>query len=187
MPEEIILDSSPEAAKPHTMEGWVSKGGMFFKEEDMARYDGCTHRACQYCGEPARKSWLNCDKCRSEKDVEKYKALPKEKWDGVCMLYSETEERYFSSPEEAQEFLDDEDGYEGKSLADLRLLLCDPQYAHEVDCDDYLQDVLPEDGYAPDFVKDAFEELNAKIRQWKKDGRNLSWFLGKTALLIDQP
>jgi hypothetical protein len=61
--EIMVLRDSSEAAQYRTgLSGWVSRNGRYFGEsEDMARYDGCTHVACQYCGLPARKGWLACE------------------------------------------------------------------------------------------------------------------------------
>lgn len=185
MEKVIILDTSSNAAKPYTQEGWLSRTGNFFKDEGMARYDGCTHRACRDCGEPSSKTLLVCHKCRNKSDIKKYNTMPKEKWDGFSMVYSETEDRYFSSPDEAIEAMegDSEEGGEIVSLESLRLVICEPNYISEIDPNDHYLDDIPEDGNMPNLVEDAFQILNKIIREHRCDP--ISWFSGKKALLIE--
>lgn len=184
MTDKIIIDTSDEAAKPHTIDGWISSRGIFFKDEDMARFDGCTHRACRDCGEPVKKSWLICDKCRHEADQAQFDALPKDRWDGHSMIYSESAERYFRGPDDALDYLESErEEGDTSGLESLRLVICDPQYLSEIDPNDHYVDVIPEDGDLPNWVENAFRILNATIREHRGDP--VCWYPGKKALLIE--
>ncbi len=177
--KEIILPDDPRAAEFKTITGWVSRSGQFWKnDERMARYDGSTHSRCQTCGETCSKSSLYCDKHLRERELEKYAARPVKSWDDTCMLYSETLDRYFSEPAEVIDWLRDEDS--GASPADLRLVLCDPEYPDAPDPANYYCDKLPESGDVPDEVAEAFEVL---ARTLKKCGP-MSWFPGEFALDI---
>lgn len=170
--EFVVMYDSPEAARPHTMEGWISRTGRFYQDESSARYDGCTHRPCSKCGAPAKKSWLVCDACRTIGDGERFEALPTALWDGRQMLYSESKDRFYSDPSDAEDDLD-----EGEGLESLRLVLCEPQYTHLLELDD-LQDVLPDDDDVPDELIAAIDTFNAAT-----SGLVLSWAPGKTRWL----
>lgn len=175
--EPVIMFDSPEAAKPYTMTGWLSRDGNFYKDERAARYSGCTHVACPDCGSPARKGRIHCGECASKKDVARYMAMPESDWDGVTMLYSETLDAYFSSPEEAQEEAECICG-EGTALSDIRLVICEPNYAREID-EDFFCDELPEDGVAPVNIQEAIDEFNKAV-----SGTILSWSPGKFRLKL---
>jgi hypothetical protein len=171
---EVILFDSPEAAQPWTQEGWKSRDGYFYADERAARYSGCTHRPCEECGAPTPKMYVYCDSCRETRDVARYEAMPEAPWDGNQMVYSETLDRYFSDPDEAEDWLDDE----GQNLASLRLVLCEPCRVGLLDID-YLCDELPEDGEAPDEVLEAMDAFNAATKDII-----LSWYPGKTRLQV---
>jgi hypothetical protein len=66
MENKIILIDSDEAAKEQTITVWISSNGRIYTDELAARYDGCTHRYCIYCGEPCLKRWLSCESCRAK-------------------------------------------------------------------------------------------------------------------------
>ncbi len=177
--EEIILPDDPRAAEFKTITGWVSRNGQFWGiDERMARYAGSTHSRCQTCSEMCSKNSLYCDKHLRERELEKYAARPVKPWDGTCMLYSETLDRYFSELAEVIDWLRDEDS--GASPVDLRLVLCDPEYPDAPDPVDYYCDKLPESGDVPDEVAEAFDVLAKTL---KKCGP-MSWFPGEFALDI---
>ena len=180
-PEElVVMYDSPEAASIQTVTGWVSRTGQFWgHDEHMARYCGATHGKCKKCGEVAELRSF-CRSCQNALDIEKYNAMPREPWDGTAMIYSDAKDQYFSDPEEALDALE-----EGETLEGLRLVICEPNYLHELDSETWV-DELPEDGELPDAVQSALDALNAAIR---KAGPS-SWSPGKTALdlsCIDAP
>ena len=172
--KEMVLNTSPEAASIQTVTGWVSRDGRFWGDDErMARYDGCTHVACNKCGEPVEKGWLACRKCRDQADTDRYNAMPRKPWDGN-MVYSQARDRYYQDPGDAEDELE-----EGETLADLQLVLCEPNYGRKLDPDHFC-DELPDDdeGELPDILYDAIDAFNAAV---EKVGP-LSWSPGKFAL-----
>lgn len=172
MDDEIILEDDPRAAQPHTLHGWMSRNGVFYCDEETARSLGATHVRCSGCGTVFRKGgWSVCPSCRDKAEAARYAALPRAEWDGVCMLYSEVKDYYYSTPQDAIDALDDDE-----SLSDLRLVLCEPNYATQLDADHYADD-MTEDGDLPPEVADAMDAYNAAVK-----GIVLSWSPGKVAL-----
>lgn len=180
MSEEIIMFGAPEAALYRTdIKGWVSRTGIFYGEngERTARYDGCTHRPCERCQQPTKKSYTKCHKCRDISAAERFEVMPEAEWDGKSMVYSDILEKYYSEPEDALDDLPD-----GGSLSELRLIICEPNYARKID-EDYFCDEMTEDGDLPDEVVSAMIAFNTAI-----DGITLSWSPGKCRLkLQEQP
>lgn len=173
MTEKIIMHDSDEAAQPHTMDGWKSRNGFFYDNEQVARYDGCTHVKCQYCGEPAKKSWTACDKCRAAKEIERYDAMPKAEWDGKTMLYSDARDRYYVDIGDAEDVLE-----EGETIESLRLIICKPNCVSPLDSE-YCSDDLPDDTDLPDIISEAMDAFNEAVA-----GIVLSWSPGKFALKV---
>ncbi len=181
---EMILPADDRAAKQVTVTGWVSRDGRFYGDDErIARYAGSTHSLCEDCGEPCSKSWLVCDACREKRDVEREKRDVEKHakrqvrpWDGICMLYSETLDEYFSEPGEVLKRLEEDESE--LSPSDLRLVLCEPNYPHAPDPGDCYCDELPEDGDVPDEVAEAFAVLAAALEKCAP----LSWSAGKFAL-----
>jgi hypothetical protein len=173
---KIILSTSDEAASFKTnISGWVSRNGRFFGvDERIARYDGCTHVICEDCGKPTEKGCLVCSECKEKRDIKKYNALPNEEWNGVGAVYSESNDKYFWSWDEVDEFCYDE----GIKVEDLRLVICTPQYLPLLDHSDYGEDVLAEDGELPDKVVQAIEDFNKVI----KNTEPVSWYPSNKAV-----
>jgi hypothetical protein len=178
-PDTMILSTSEEAATQVTLTGWVSRTGIFYgNDERTARYAGCTHVPCntEGCGKPIVKSYLYCDDCRHKRDTAKYEAMPAAPWDGHQMIFADACGEYFPDLESFLDNCDDEN-----EPADLRPILCEPNYAHHVD-PDYWADNMTEDGDLPPELEAALDALNKVIR----DGNFvLSWSPGKTRLLLD--
>lgn len=178
--KKIILAESPEAATLQTVTGWVSAKGHFYgKDERLARYDGSTHRHCSECGVLVEKNGY-CVPCHDKKGILKYEKMPKKKWDGEAMLYSDAADKYFYSDEELQEYLE----WKGEPASSLRLIICEPLYATEIDISDVYEDSFPDnDDYTiPRELVDAFEELNSFLREEKII---LSWTPSKFAADIE--
>lgn len=160
--EEMILDTDDRAAKRMTITGWVSRDGRFYGDDErIARYAGCTHRACEDCGQPARKSWLVCDSCRSKREWARWREYPEKPWDGLGALFADAFDEYFFDLDCLYEFC-----YDNEVTPDeLRLVHCQGQYAPLLD-ENYLCDVLPEDEYdIPRELADAMEAFNAVARK----------------------
>jgi hypothetical protein len=175
---KVIMFNSQEAAQYRTdISGWVSKGGRYFgNDERTARYDGCTHRPCEDCGKPVIKDHLICPGCTSARDKKRYDALLKQVWDGTGMVYSETVDRYFSSMDEVDEYINDEGG----DMEGLRLVICVPCYLPPIDEGDYGRDSLVEDGELPDEIIGAIEAFNKVVKGMKP----VSWYPGNIAVLL---
>jgi len=187
--KKIVMYDSPEAAKQVTVTGWLSRLNHFFgDDEHIARYDGCTHRPCNTCGSPTEKHYIYCETCRNQREIEKYKEMPRKPWDGDGMIYSEAADKFFSDWGEVEDYLyDNSELPEENSLKaeDLRLVICKPQYLCEVETT-YWEDALStSDGDEidpPDEVIEALRSLNEAI---KKAGP-VSWQPGKYAVIIDR-
>jgi hypothetical protein len=91
------------------------------------------------------------------------------------MLYSVTSDRYYTDLDDA---LCDVD--EGETLEDLRLIICEPNYASTLDID-YFSEDLPEECDLPEEVQAAVDAFNEAV-----SGVILSWHPGKFALQIDE-
>lgn len=173
--ETMVMLDSPEAASLRTVTGWVSRTGHFYgNNERAARYDGCTHVACNRCGKPVEKRWTACAGCRDLGDAERYEARPRQIWDGQAMLYSEARDEYFSDIDCANDALE-----EGQTLADLCLVICKPNYGRPLD-DEYFCDELPEDGEPSKALQEAMAAFNLALSEEPP----MSWSPGKFALEI---
>lgn len=178
--EKTIPYDSPEAASIQTVTGWVSRSGRFWgNNEHMARFDGCTHRKCEKCEALISvRGYTICDQCREAKEIEKYQAMPSKPWDGVSMLYSHAADTYFSDLDEVSYHCEENDC----TPDSLRLVICEPNFANEIDASDHYSDDLPEDGDLPADLDEAFHRLNEVIRACKTP---LSWSPGKFAPTAD--
>ena len=175
--EEVVMIDDPRAATLVTVAGWRSRDGRFYGDnEHAARWSGCTHVKCVSCGDPTNKICSVCQSCREKAAEAKYDAMPTAEWDGVAMLYSDSRDEYFSSPEDAEDSLE-----EGQTLADLKLRICEPEYAKPIYAIDW-QDQLPDDCDAPDWLEEAIEQFNAAISGQPP----LSWSPSEVALRIEK-
>ena len=178
MKDEIINYDSPDAATYQAgLSGWVSRRGFYFGDdpnsEDMARWDGCTHKSCQYCGASTPKGYTACDDCRRKREIERYEAMPRAEWDGVVMLYSNATGKYYADLDDLEDDLD-----EGETLADLRLVICEPEYVRQLDVD-FFEGQIPDDGSLPPAVEAAMDAFNSSVA-----GIIVSWSPGKKALAL---
>lgn len=172
--EQQVLSTSEEAASIQTVTGWVSRTGRFWGDDErMARYDGSTHGVCD-CGAVIEKSYIRCSACRAISERERYKARPVQAWDGTTALYSDQRDQYFMDAESLADMLADVE--EVPSIEDLRLIICEPNYARPIKADQWCDD-LPEDGDIPAEMAEALKVFNEVI------GRQgpLSWSPGKFA------
>lgn len=178
MTEEIIMFNSKEAAQFKTnLSGWVSRDGIYYgANERLARYVGCTHRPCEDCGEPIEKSWFICQKCREKKDIQRYKAMPKEIWNEEGGIYSDPHNKFFWSWNEVEDYCHDNEIKE----EDLRLVICEPQYPRLIE-EDYFCDELADDGddELPSEIVKAMEAFNRVLKQ----SAPLSWCPGNRAAI----
>lgn len=167
MENKIILMDSPEAAKEQTITAWISAKGRIFTDEHAARYDGCTHRKCQHCGEPCKKHWLYCESCIDKKDKEAFALLPAIEWDekGPICIYKSDE--YFFSPDELEDYCEEHE----INKDDLMLVACEPIKPRLLD-NDFFEDCIGEGAELPFELVKAIEEFNAKVAAYP---HALSW------------
>ena len=174
MSDKIILPSSDEAASIKTVTGWMSRNGRFFgDDEQLARYDGSTHRECSICGKTIFKHEY-CHDCHTKANIEEYQKMERREWNGTDGLYSQAKDKWFWSYEE----LDDYIVYKNTTVDKLLLIIGCPVYAREIDPSEYYEGDLPDEGDLPEDLLLAFEELNKYIRESKII---LSWEQGKFA------
>lgn len=170
--EKIVPYDSPEAASIKTVIGWVSRTGRFWgNDEHMARYDGCTHMPCGTCGELIEvRSY--CKPCSLNKEIKRWESMPKRDWDGDESLYSQKNDVWFWNLDELSEYCEEHQC----TSQSLRLIIGEPVYASQIDPMDHYASYLPEDGDLPNEIEEAFEKLNAAI---KNCSTPLSYIPGK--------
>ena len=169
--KEVIQYDSDLAAMPVTVALWKSNNGRLYNSEDQARYDSCTHRPCQQCGEPALKRYIYCDACLDVRERERYfkmqEANPSEP-----LVYCLNDQQYYPG-------LDDLfDQWEGEDLP--MVVNCDPKYAPRLEIDDFLSAVLPDDADNYDVPCELIEAAEAFNEAVKAYGKPLSWHPGTT-------
>lgn len=169
--ENIIPYDAPESAHIVTVTGWVSSKGRFYgSNEDLARYDGCTHRKCKECNALIPKWYTHCDFCRAERDVKRWESLPRKDWNCEDALYSESCDVYFLDIDQLSDYCLDHD----IGVEQLRLVICEPISLSQIDSS-YWHDELAEDQELPWEVEEAMEKLNEVIRAQPA----VSWSPGK--------
>jgi hypothetical protein len=172
--------SSEEAAQQMTLTGWVSSRGLFFTDEHLARFDGCTHLLCK-CGNEMERRYTDCSFCRKTQEVESYKALEFKEWEGEFPLTLFDHDEYFWDEDDIINYCEEND----VQCSDLMLVFCQPRFAKEIDADDYLCDIL-EYGSLSDIDLElaiAFDNLNSVIRSRKQP---LSWVAGKIRTKLEK-
>lgn len=172
---EKVMFESPEAAQfKEGISGWVSRHGRFYgQDEQLARYDGCTHRLCE-CGQEMSRNYTKCNSCIEKRRAEKYLQLEEVPWDGNSLIHSDVCDEYFCDSDELEDYCIENE----VKPEDLRLVLCEPQIAHGISEDHYC-DILPEDRTLDDVCPELavrIDELNRWIREFKPV---LSWHPGK--------
>jgi hypothetical protein len=170
--QQIILADSAEAASIKTVTGWVSRTGRFWGDDErMARYDGSTHHKCEKCGSLVENRSY-CQPCHEAKKIGEWASMPRATWNGTDLLYSHAADVYFHALDSLADYCHDNDC----TPESLRLAICVPNYAHEIDPSDFFSDDMAEDGDLPSDLQEAFDALNAVIRQRSTP---LSWSPGK--------
>jgi hypothetical protein len=186
--EKIVLPSDPEAAQLVTVQLWQAGPyaentgrGMLYKDEHSARFVGSTHRICEGCGKAfdrRRSRYVVCDGCMTLRDHAKYEALPLVEWDGTTPLCIFDGDDYFFAIDDIDTYLDNNFARVGDSdekmagyLANLQLVVCEPEGPHVVDADcieSYLEWDSDRDGQLPQPVLDALKILDSVIQEHVK-------------------
>jgi len=180
--DKIIMDTSDDAARFETdLTGWVDRNGIFFgiAGESTARYNGCTHRACQDCGKPTPKAYTACAECREKAAISRYEKLDRVEWDESRPVYSQSHDRYFNSWDEIADTIEG-DLDNGIGYKSLRLVVCAPVYLRPIDTD-YWNGDLPDEEYTfPDEIIRAIDDLNAAL----VEAGPVAWYPTKKAVKI---
>ncbi|MDP2643703.1 MAG: hypothetical protein Q8P24_02070 [Desulfobacterales bacterium] len=180
--EKIILNTDSEAARHvWNLSGWMSRDGIFYgKNEEAARWRGCTHVKCKGCASPTPKHRVYCDGCAKIRAIARHNQRERAEWDEKGMIYSESADQFFSSFYEVDDYLEGSGGKGGaKEMEALRLVICEPVFLSEV-TEDYWDDDLPENGELPESIKDALEEFNRALREVGP----VSWVPGRKAVKL---
>jgi len=160
-PEALpILPTSTEAARRRTITGWVSRDGRFYGDDErLARWAGATHVLCADCGAPTAKDTLVCPSCRERRAIATYTALPTAA-PGSYPVYAEATDTFYANLELAEDDLES-----GQSLADLRLLVCEPVMARPLDTDYWLDDIPVDEDIPPGLLAliDAANAILARL------------------------
>ena len=93
-----------------------------------------------------------------EKAIEAYERMPRAVWDGHVPLYSDYNDCWYSSVEEATDAL-----LPGQCLAELRLIIGEPQYFYPLATDSYT-DQCADDCELPEEIIDAIDAFNEAIK-----------------------
>lgn len=154
---------SNEAAQIKTVKGWVSSTGRFWgKDENMARYEGSTHKLCD-CGGVMKKGYTKCEACQARAHLGAYFKMPEVPFDKAGFpVYDDVSEEYFFDEDSIEEYLEEHD----KKPEDLKLYICDANNPSEIDTE-FWDDILPEDGDIPSAVQIALDALNKTLRESK--------------------
>lgn len=170
----IVMYESDEAASIQTLTGWVDRHGRYWGDnEHQARWCGATHRKCAENPEHpihSVNSW--CDVCHAEKRENTFNNMPRKPWKDEPLVIHD-DDRYFFDIDDLRDYCMDNNILP----EELRVVICEPNYASEIDGADIFCDDLPPDGDLPSELQEAFDALNAVI---KKTGP-LSWSAGKYA------
>jgi hypothetical protein len=185
MNDKIIFEDDQESATYRTdISGWVDANGLYFGDKERtARYSGSTHRRCEKCGHVFKKN-AYCRPCREEIKKAQFLAMPKKKWDGSGCVYSLTDDKYFWSMDEVDDFcynegLDDDLGVIHREK--LELVICEPIYAREIP-EDFYYDDLPEDSSLEEASPELFQIVNNFNHVIHEERIILSWQPGKFAV-----
>ena len=182
MTEKIMYDSD-EAAQRVTLSGWKSRDGFFWPDKDdpkfaehHARWGGCTHILCKECGDHTHeKHWTCCSHCRQKKSDARYESLEFQEWNGEPLCLWDGDE-YFFSEDDIELFADE---HEIEDVSTIKLVICEPQYASEIDVDDMFCDLLPEDMYVHDVAPKLAEAMATVNDLIRKKEEIMCWMPGK--------
>jgi hypothetical protein len=161
--------------------GWMcSRCGTFYgndpSAEHVARYCCSNDFPCE-CGARKGKHWTCCQSCRDKHDIERHAKRERRPWDGEQMLYSHVLDKYFSSPEDLCDHL--EDNEDSRDRDALQVVLCDPNRPRPFELVDFVSDDLPEDG--DDFNPPGAAEIEKAVNDYLNGLGVLSWSPGKCA------
>ncbi len=173
--EKIIMYESDEAASIKTVTGWVSSKGHFYgKDEDLARFDGATHKKCE-CGN-IKEIRSYCRYCSERRSHKKYLNMAPIDWDGVTPLCINGTDEYFFDAHDLINYCEANE----TTPQELQLVICEPNYLKQVDVYRYLEaNEVPEEYKFPEEIQKAFDQLNKQIKKYSDP---ISWSQGSHSI-----
>jgi|GEM_PF-4850365 len=133
------------------------------------------------CGNEVEIHRSICSSCSDKNQIEKFNALPVVEWNGMTPLVLHNSDTYFFDLESIEEYADENN----IKTSDLNLVLCEPNYASQVESD-YWEDDLPQDQDFNEVV--SFEVVRALAALNEAIGHNktvLSWSEGSKRVLLN--
>lgn len=123
-------------------------GGVRYWADRISKNQIATHVDCEDCGIEFEKDYTIqrfCFVCNSKRNSEKYSQLELVEWDGKSMLCVWDDDTFFSDPDEALEYCEENE----INPAELRLVICKETSFGNINIAECLQDDLHED-WEPD-------------------------------------
>jgi hypothetical protein len=162
MEKQIILPEHIELTE-ETKTLYKDKDGHFYLSKERAQEKLATHFPCK-CGNGIREKFrIYCDNCEPAE-----KPKPFKDWDGETPLYLDSEDKYFFSKEELDDYIHDNE----LNPEELTFFICEPNYYSNVELDSW-EDVLTEDQEElPKEIQTKLDELNDAINNY---GKPASW------------
>lgn len=174
---EVILPTDDRAARRVKVEGWVSRHGIFFGDDERrARYDGSTHSICEDCGATCDKGRTACPPCIAVRERDRWSARERIPYSGDPIWIGDD---YLHDADAVADWLDEYVANGGDPWAVMPMEVV-PVYAAELDVDPWIDDLPTEDHEPPDWLIEAVEAANAIIRAHR--GTPLSWTEGDRAV-----
>ena len=158
---DIILQNDPLSAELITVKMWKTSKGQYFHEgnEALARWSGSTHDTCG-CGNIFKKRGHTiCPICVLKNKKCQYDKFEKVEWDEKMPVTEFDGDHWFYSWDQIEDYCEEI----GCEVSDLMLVLSEPIELPTIDIDDFLSDVLPEDGEPPEDLIQATKLFNDAI------------------------
>jgi hypothetical protein len=158
---------------------YKDKDGKYYLSREGAERKLATHFECK-CGNGIREKFrIFCDSCEPPEPKPQVK-----EWDGSSMLYVDDFDKFFSSVEDIEDYIENNCDDEQVHKDSLKIYICEGNYLHEVSSE-YWEDIFPEDWDEDDLPKEIqikLDELNQVIRDY---GKPFSWSPTKYIAKID--
>ncbi|MDE9558131.1 hypothetical protein KKJ06_22905, partial [Xenorhabdus bovienii] len=101
-----------------------------------------------------------CELCHAEKRQNQFNSMERQPWDRETPLVIFDTDQYFMGEDDLNDYCDEHQ----IKPSELQLVICEPNYPSEIDGEDYFSDDLAEDAELPTELQQAFDSLNAVIR-----------------------
>ena len=118
-----------------------------------------THADCEDCGVEFKKNYTFqrlCTDCQTKGYNQRYLKLPLVKWDGESMLVTYGDDQYFSDPDEALEYCEDNK----INPSDIQLVVCVRTSFSQIDICELQQDNVHEDWEPSEELCRLTDQLN---------------------------